>query len=153
MFSNAGCTKKSSDVTLVTTGLSFTAEISYNSMKYTCFTEMLDYEKMSFTFVKPDEISGFKVIIDNGKASIEYEGLTHGFDNLFLEFTPFKIIYKIFVSATNNKNYKFYKSKNMIVSSDELIDYNIKIGQTGMPIEIKCPSKRLSVLVKDCTIT
>lgn len=152
MFSNVGCSKKSSDVTLVTTGLSFTAEISYDSIKYSCFTEIFDSKKIVFTFENPDEIKGFKVIIDNDKMSIEYAGLSHNSNDTFLEFTPFDMIYKIFKSATNNENLKFDKDKSMILSSVDSVDYTIKIGQTGMPIEIKCPSKRLLVLMKNCTI-
>lgn len=152
-FLNTGCTKKSSDVTVVTTGLSFTAQIVFDSMEFTCFTEIQDSHKTVFTLVEPLEIEGLKVIFDKGKTSMEYDGLNHALSDTFLNITPFDLIYKIFMDASDNKDLKIKTDENMIFSSVDSADYTIKVGQTGLPIEIKCPFEKLSVIIKNCTIT
>lgn len=151
MFSNVGCTKKSSDVTVVTTGLSFTAEIVFDSMEYSCITEIEESNKTVFTFLTPREIKGLRVVFDKDKVNMEYDGLTHTLNNSSSKFIQLELIYKIFKGLKRDGK----KSKNDKKEFSLLIDnseYIIKVGQTGLPIEISNPSKKLFVNIKNATI-
>ena len=150
MFSNIGCTKKSSDVTIVTTGLSFTAEIVFDGVKFDCFTDVIDSNRMIFTFISPEAIEGLKVIFQNGSMNMEYNGLEYKSSSGF-NIYPLNSVYNVFKTASYSKNIKESGNANITLYVDS-IEYEIKVGQTGLPIEIKCPSKKLYVNIKNCTI-
>ena len=68
---NTGC-KKSSDVTAVTTGLSFIAQISYEDSTMECSTVINEDGATEITVIKPSDISGLTVSF----ASVSISGMT-----------------------------------------------------------------------------
>ena len=153
VISNAGCSKKSSDVTAVTAGLSFTAEISFGDVEIECLAETDKNGNAEFTILAPEEIKELRFSFRGDDIYSTYKGLEHKFSTELPQTNAISSLYKILRNAAENKASVIKKDDNYILkgSADDC-NYTMYLGATGLPIKISCDNG-LCVIIKNATIT
>ena len=76
LVTNIGCNKKSSEVTAVTTGLSFTAKIICGDIKLVC-NSVINNEKSEFIVLSPENIKDLQYVFEGNSASINYKEIEY----------------------------------------------------------------------------
>ena len=146
-----GCTKKSSDVTAVTTGLSFTAEISCHNTEFTCDAVISPSGDAQFTIVSPVEIRDMKFSFSGGGTVITFQGIEYKTEGDLTETDILSALYDIHKTA----------DKNDVISQDDTFkingtaacgDYTAELGESGLPLKIICDDKKLEVTIKNPSI-
>lgn len=150
IVSNTGCTNKSSVVTPITTGLSFTAQIGFNDTKTECKTVIEKDGKTTFTVMAPAEINGLTFVFSAGKATVNYKGLEYNFSGELSEYNAVNMVYKVLENA--DKNSVIAKDDAYVVRGNiNNTDYVLQLGATGLPIKITAENG-LEVIIKNATI-
>ncbi len=150
IVSNTGCSNKSSVVTPVTTGLSFTSQISFNDTEIKCETVIEKDGKTTFTVITPDEIKGLTFAFGSGNATASYKGLEYKFSGELSEYNAVNMVYKVLENADENS--VIMKDDAYIIrGSIDNIDYALQLGATGLPIKITAENG-LEVVIKNATI-
>lgn len=147
---NTGC-KKSSDVTAVTTGLSFIAQISYEDSTMECSTVIKKDGATEITVIKPSDISGLTVSFD-GSTSLTYKGITHKLNGTLPTKNNINLIYDIFSNAQNLKSNVIKKGDGYILKGKtDFTNYEMLLGGSGLPIKITT-SDGIEIIIKNATL-
>ena len=132
---NIGCTKKSPDVTLVTTGLKFTLETALGGTDYEYNVEIDQNGEFSATAVLPKNISGLTYYTDNGQLFAEFKGLkteTNAPSGIIPTLYDCFNTAKTAEIAEENKEYK--------ISGETPVNYCLFVAQTGLPLKLETDS-------------
>ena len=149
---NIGCTKKSSDVTAVTTGLSFTAEIICGDIELVCNAKLKD-GKSEFIIISPEEIKDLCYIFEDENITMSYKGLEYKVNCDLPETSALSLFCKILKNADKSKDKVTKKDDDFILSSSfDGNDYTIYLGESGLPIKVECKDKTLKAIIKNATI-
>lgn len=150
-LSLTGC-KKSSDVTAVTTGLSFTAEISAQDKNLICDGAIDENGDIIFTVTSPEKIKGLCYSFSGDSAQISFNGLTYPLDTLPYEnsFTALKEIFSIVRKDEKN----ITSSNNSFFYSGECSfgEFRLFLGESGLPISASFSESGIEILFKNATI-
>ncbi len=151
LFLTSGC-KKSSDVTAVTTGLSFTAQINFRDQEIICDAIIDKNGETTLTVVSPEKIKGLQYKYSDSEGSMGYSGLEHKTSSDLQE-NVFCYIYKIFRSADKIKE-NVYIEKNIffLKGENDIGSYKIHFGQSGLPIYVECKNISLYINIKNSKI-
>ena len=145
VFSNTGCSKKSSEVILVTTGLSFTADITDGKTSASCSAEIAKNGDAVFTVTAPEEIKGMTFNFTTQKNSVTFLGLTQNLSQIS-QAGMISEVYNLFKdlnkTAATQKDDKIFAKKG---------SYTLFVGATGLPISLK-GENGLTVTFSDVTI-
>lgn len=149
--SAAGCTKKSSDVTAVTTGLSFTAEISCHNTELICDAVISTSGDAQFTIVSPEEIKDMKFSFSEGGTVISFHGIEYKTEGDLTQTDILSAIYNILKTA--DKNTVILEDDTFKISGTAACgDYTVELGESGLPLKIICDDRRLEVTIKNASI-
>lgn len=146
-----GCNQKSSEVTAVTTGLSFTAEITEKNSTYKCTAVIKPNGDTTFKILKPEKIKGLTFNFSKNSYSMEFLDLKSNrpsqFDN-----TSLNLIYKAFLTANNKNEVTFEKDKFILNGNTENHNFIFTLGESGLPLSLEFPNNDLKIIFKNCSI-
>lgn len=152
IVTNIGCTKKSSEVTAVTTGLSFTANITYDDIKLVC-DGIINNGKSQFLISSPDNIKDLKYLFEDGSASINYKGLEYKVNGELPENNAISFLNNILADANKIKDSVTKTEEAFLISSDiGGKDYTIYLGQSGLPLKIISKDENFEAVIKNATL-
>lgn len=132
---NIGCTKKSPDVTLVTTGLKFTLEVALGGKDYEYTVEIDEKGELCATAVLPKSIEGLTYTTESGNFFTEFKGLKTETN------APGGIIptlYAVFSDAAQNGITE--TGDNIKISGKTPVNYCLFVAQTGLPLKLEIDS-------------
>lgn len=133
---NTGCTKKSPDVTAVTTGLKFTLETSIQNKSYIYDVEIDQNGKITAVAVMPEKIKGLKFVLEKDKAFAEFKGLKTEIE------ANNGIIPQFYETLEDiRQNGKVYNNEGQYkISGEAPVSYCLFIAQTGLPLKLETDS-------------
>lgn len=147
----SGCNKKSSDVTAVTTGLSFTAKINYNNVLTVYDVIINDDGNLTLATVSGNN-KGLIINFSNNKASLNFNGLTCETDISSLpEGIIADFLYSVFQNARNLPVYS-EDEEYFIQGEKSRYQYKIYLSKMGLPIKIEDNKNGISVIIKNVSI-
>lgn len=153
IFSNTGCTNKSSEVTAVTTGLSFTAEIEYGGINITADTVINSDGVAEFKITFPEEIADLCYIFDQSSVKLTYRGLEYPLNADLPETNALGLLYGFFQTADTMKDRVVLKDDSFILEcTSNGSSCRLLLGQSGLPIELVSKDTGLSVTIKNAAI-
>lgn len=130
---NTGCTKKSPEVTAVTTGLKFTLETNLQNTDYCYDVEIDQNGKITAVAIMPKKIKGLKFTLEKDKATAEFKGLKTEIevgDGIIPQFH--KILEDI------RQNGKAYNSEGQHkINGKSPVNYCLFVAQTGLPLKLE----------------
>lgn len=127
---NVGCTKKSPEVTLVTTGLIFNLETKVQNTDFKYNVEIDENGDFTATVLLPENIKGYIIKTENGKFLGEFKGLSTETEGGII-----KTLYDCFntaktaETAEENGEYK--------ISGKTEFSFDLYLGQTGLPLKLE----------------
>lgn len=148
MVLNTGC-KKSSEVTAVTSGLSFKAEIISDKNITECNVTIAKNGSTEITVTKPKEISGLTISY-NGSRTFSYNGLTDKFDGNLPIQSDTDLLYDIFSDAEKGE-VKKQNDTYFIKGKIDKTSYTMTLGGSGIPIKITTNTD-IEIIIKDAKI-
>ena len=147
----AGCNKKSSEVIAVTTGLSFTAEVSFYDTKATYNIKISENGETELESVSGNT-KDMKVILKGENLNITFKELNYTSNlNSLPEGTFAKFIHTVFLDC--NKKTVYFEN-NQYFTEGKTPEYNYKIyfGATGLPIKIEEKNQNITAFFKNTSI-
>lgn len=151
LFVCSGCNKKSSGVTAVTTGLSFTADISFYGLT-TSYNVIISKDSVLEAEIISGSNKGLRCKISGNNVDIIFNGLNYSTN---ISSLPEGIITDFLYTAFKNANTRtVFTDDNQyyIVGDTEKYKYKIFLGLTGLPIKIEESQKDINVIIKNATV-
>ena len=151
-----GCSgyKKSSAVTAVTTGLSFTAEISYEESSYCYFVEVGKDGKIRMQSRSEQSDTQTDYMFYNSTVTYIYNELEYSTDiSAIPQSSVIDLIPAVLTEAGkagNNVNYK--KEQFFLTGKTPKYNFTLFFGQSGLPIKITETQLGISVIIKNPTL-
>lgn len=152
MVSNIGC-KKSSDVTAVTKGLSFTAEITLGQLNISSDAVIKSDGTAEFKIISPEEIKDLCYICNGDSVTLKFNGLEYTIEGNPPEANAIVTVYKVFCLADSFKD--SVTSKDGIFTLDFTLNgqnFTMLLGSSGLPIKILSKNADFEVIIKNATI-
>jgi len=148
-----GCKNVSSDVTAVTSGLSFTAKTEIDNCITEYKVEIKKQGNMKITAEKPESIKGITAEFVNNNITFTYNGLEYNTDATVLpEGNVMGLIYNVFSDNNlNDKEINFKDDEIYITGKNGEYNYKLFIGQTGLPLGITEKSGT-EIIIKNATL-
>ena len=148
-----GCNKISSDVTAVTTGLSFTAEIEYVGFLSEYEVNITKDGSFDMTAIQPQSIKGMNIKLSDSKIKVDYNGLAY---NTTLYELPQGIIVDFLYNAFSDirlqeREVAKQNDEFFISGSTEKYNYKMILGASGLPIEL-IDKSGIKVAIKNATV-
>lgn len=152
-FIPTGCNKKSSDVTAVTTGLSFTAEISYKNNTVSYSVTIFDNSDTEIKTLS-DSLSGLCYTFSGETVTVSYNGLEY---NIPISSLPEGIItdflYSVFCTVKENNSAVMSENDEYYISDrNEKYSFKIYLGETGLPLKIEDSENGITAIIKNASI-
>ncbi len=145
---------KSSDVTAITSGLSFTAEISHSDNTYIYDVTI---NKNGSTEMKPknaDSTIGTDYLFDGNTVTYKYDNLEYSSKISAIPKSSYAdFIYTVLKETAKQKSK--VKSKNnqyYLEGKTDKYDFLIYFGGSGLPLKIIDKNKNLSVILKNVVL-
>lgn len=149
-----GCGKSTKTATPVTKGISFTADVTYYNENYTCDVDVNEEGIMTAEVTYPEELKGVSLTFDGENVTAEYLGLTYTLKTDTMPLGNVALsIYKVFCDVTNNGLSAEYTEENCLI--ENTVDgekYEFTFSPSGLPLELKIPSKEFKVVFNNVTI-
>ncbi len=148
----SGCIKKSPEVTPVTTGLNFNAEISYLDNTYEYSVKIDENANLEMTDSSDNEI---KYFFSGDKLTVSFGDISHETDISTLNNgLIIDLLYSVMNSIRKNGEDIISDGKNYYINgSTEKYKYTCFYGQTGLPIKITESNFAVTVIIKNAVIT
>lgn len=145
IFSLCNCNKESSDVTAVTTGLSFTAELSYKNQTFKYDYKIFkDGSAEALLHLDKTETKIFfsENSIKYDFNNLEYtQSLNNLNENLIIDF-----IFSVMKDASNKKVYTQNEYLCLEGKTDKY-DYKMYLSEMGIPLKIEDKQKGIQVII------
>ena len=143
------CNVKSSNITPVTKGICFDADLSYYNETYQIKALIKENGDTEITFTSPKELSGLKISYIGDQITSDYNGIKYTSPlKESPQYSVSDIIYKIFSTVYDNV---ITKDDSYYVESElDSLKYKLYIGATGLPIKIESPY--FNAKIKNATI-
>ena len=141
----SGC-KKSPDVTLVTSGLEFTANVNISGEEYEYLVKVITPSYMIFETLIPQKIKGTVTEIKDEEVKLIYGELTQKTELSSLDENSHAVlIYNAFKYSTENK-VEFEENEYFITSKEE--KFKFYLSEIGIPLKIVYPEKDSTIIIK-----
>lgn len=149
VFFLCSCGAKSNNITPVTKGISFNADISYYNETYTVSVNIADNGDTEISYNSPKELSGLKIIYSGDQITADYNGIKYNtLQESLPQYSASDIIYKAF---SHDYDTVYSKDDSYYVEYDcDGLNFKMYLGATGLPIKIESPY--LSAEIKNATI-
>lgn len=150
-----GCSgnRKSSAVTAVTTGLSFTAEISISNTSFSYFVEIDKNGSVSMKSIPENEV-GIDYLFENGKIIYKYNELEYIADISSLPESNLADFIPTVFSRLKDISYNVAYKNNQYYITDKTgkYEFTVYLGQTGLPIKITDKKNSIVAVIKNPTL-
>ena len=148
IFICSGC-KKSSEVTCVTAGLSFNAEVKdENGIS----NYKVIISKNRETLIYETNNPGLKYKFSENKLILSYNNLSQSYIITELPKSNPLFLYSAFAKL-NKEDKAVYKNKEYIlIKKTDKFDYKIKVSNKGIPIEAEEKNNNLKVKIKNLSL-
>lgn len=144
----SGCNKKSSDVTMVTTGLLFTAKLSLNGENYEYSVKITKDGNTEITSLK----TNISYIFKGNNLTVKYGDLEYKTSLLSIPNGTFAdLIHTVMKSAENQKVY-LENDVYFVNVKTEKYDCTIFLGQSGLPIKLTENNTGITVQICNATL-
>lgn len=149
LLSFSGCTKKSPEVTPVTTGLRFNAQLKSSEQNLNCSVKIDANGNMT---MKIDKI---EYLFSGNTVTLSYGEISHQTElSAFPKSTFADLLYAVFNSISKSgKSVVSNGEKYYISNSTEKYDYTCFFAQTGIPLEIKEKNFGITAVITGAVIT
>ncbi len=149
IFSFSGCSSGSSNITPITKGIYFNAELEYYNEYFKAEVLVEQNGDMKMLFSSPNEINGLSYTFNGDEVTAEYLGLSYKTD--ISETSNGAVALKLYNALRDTQ-----KEKNAVTAENDNFyikgkDYKLYLGATGLPISLKEDSGAL-VSFKNVTI-
>lgn len=134
IFFLAGCKTLSPDVTAVTTGLEFSAEVIADDKEYSLFVTVSQDGSISIS----DLSNGATFSFENEQITVSFDGINHKTElSQNLENSVIGYIFSVLKSASLKKDEVYFKDgEYYIFDKADGFDYILYLGQTGLPLKL-----------------
>ncbi len=149
-----GCGKSTQTATPITKGISFTADVTYYNECYTCDVNVDESGIMSAEVTSPDELKGVKLKFDGENVTAEYLGLTYTLKTDTMPLGNVALsIYNAFTDVSENSLLAERDDGNCVIENEINGEkYEFTFSPSGLPLELKIPSKEFKVVFNNVTI-
>ncbi|MBR7132664.1 MAG: membrane lipoprotein lipid attachment site-containing protein [Clostridia bacterium] len=150
----SGCTAVGDGVTAITAGISFVADIEYDDEIYTYTVEISENGDTVMTAVSENCLKGTVMRFSDNEICFECNEISQSNEISTLpEGTISDFIYAVFSDASR-------KSESVVLENDKYClkgktdkyDYNMYLGETGLPIEITDKANGITAVIKNVGI-
>ena len=137
----------------MTTGLSFTTEISAFDTSFSFFVEIDKNGSVSMKSIPENEV-GIDYLFENGKIIYKYNELEYIADisslpeSNFADFIP--SVFSRLNDISNNVAYK--NNQYYITDSTKKYEFTVYLGQTGLPLRITDKRNGILAVIKNPTL-
>lgn len=154
MLFPCACGGKKSDITPVTKGISFFAELTYYNECYEANVTVGENGKAEMRIISPDTIKGLELHFDGEDVTAKYAGLEYKTDFASLpEGACCMLLYKILKDACKEDVCVISGGDEYYIQRDTAdISYKLYLGATGLPISAEDSENGFSVSFKNVTI-
>ncbi len=154
IFSGCNGYNKSSNVTAVTTELSFIAKLSYGENNYDYSVVIKKKGIIEMKYISKSGETGTDYIFQNGSVTYSYNGLSYKTDISSIPHSSVSdFIYTVFKETESQKNNVCYKNQEYYIKGEtDKYKFKITLGQTGLPIKISDSKMGISVIIKNPTL-
>lgn len=144
-----GC-KKSPNVTLVTKGLTFTADVNCADKEYEYSVNLISSSHIIFETVKPERIKGMVIDVKDEVVEVSYGELKY--KTTVSDFSENSSVVFIRNAILESENCKIeLKEDNYSFKSNEN-EFDFYLSEMGIPLKIESQKKGITVIVKDAKI-
>lgn len=148
-----GCSGKKTNISPVTRGISFTAELTYYNECYEAEVKVAENGAAVAEITSPDTIKGLTFRFDGDSVTAEYLGLEYKTDFHSLpEGNACIMLYEILTDASGEGISVTADGDNYYISCDGENRYRLYVGATGLPIKAEDTSKGFTAIFKNVTI-
>ena len=148
-----GCSGKKTDISPVTRGISFTAELTYYNECYEAEVKIAESGAADFEITSPDTIKGLTFRFEGDSVTAEYLGLEYKTDLHSLpEGNACIRLYEILKDASSEEISVTADGDDYYISRDGENRYRLYVGATGLPIKAEDTSKGFTAVFKNVTI-
>ena len=150
----SGCNKKSSGVTPVTTGLSFTAQISLNNVESEYRVIASREGNIEIQTLKPESLADLCFNFSGSAVTVSYKGLEYKTELSSLpESSCPGFLYTVLSSLSQNCPTAVLKDEQYCISdSVGKYNYTLFLGEAGLPIKITESKIGFTAVIKNATI-
>lgn len=154
IFSGCNGYNKSSDVTVVTSGLSFIAKLSYLDNNFDYSVIINENGETEIKYISKSGDTGTDYIFKNDTVIYSHNGLEYKTDiSAIPDSSTADFIYTVFKEAENIKNNVIYKNQQYYINGEtKKYKFKIFLGQTGLPIKITDSKMGISVIIQNPTL-
>lgn len=149
-----GCAKQTSKVKPVTSGISFTARITWYNEVFVCTGEISNQTKATFEINEPEDIKELKITCDGDNVTASFKGLQEEYD---ISKTPFSFICAEVYGALRDT----WREDIEVAEKEQQLyiegranekDYKMIIAPTGLPLSLEIPNESFTVIFEDVKI-
>lgn len=154
VFSFSGCAEKRSNISPLTKGITFTAELTYYNECYESLVSVSQNGDMDIEITAPDTIKGLSFHFDESGVTAKYSGLEYKYDTKALpEGIVCTCLYNIF-RDTQKPDAAVIADKDVycILGNTGKTDYKMYVGATGLPISAEDEKSGFKADFKNVTI-
>ena len=155
-FIFTGCKgyNKGPDVTVVTSGLSFVAKLSYMKNIYD-YSVIIDKNgKTTINYISKSDEPGTDYIFEDDTVIYSYNGLEYKTDiSAIPDNSIADFIYTVFKECKNIQNKVYFKNQEYYIKGEtDKYKFKMVVGQTGLPIKITDSKMGISAIIKNPSI-
>ncbi len=152
----SGCSgyKKSSAVTAVTSGLSFTAKLSYDGKNYNYSVKIDKNGTTEIKNISANEKTGTDYIFENGTVTYKYNKLSYKTNISDIpQSSVADFIYTVFKETESKRNNVSYKNEEYYIKGEtDKYKFTVYLGETGLPIKITDTKMDVLVIITESTL-
>ena len=147
-----GCSGKG-ELSPILRGISFEADISYYNEKYVCDTIIDKDGNLTMNFKYPQDISDLKIFFNDGKAKIEYMGLTYTPDDRMPAGSVAQTLYDIISDVEKTDSTPIKDSENCMLDGRYNNTYfKFYFSPSGLPLSVLIPDDSFEIQFNNLTI-
>lgn len=147
-----GCSAKQ-NVSPILREISFEADISYYNEKYVCESVVDSDGKLTIEFKYPEDLADLKVFFQNGKANIEYMGLTYTPNNGMPAGSVVQTLGDIFSVVEKEGGAAVKDGENCVIDGRYNDTYfKLYFTPSGLPLSVLIPDDSFKIEFNNLTV-
>lgn len=148
-----GCSDKTTDITPVIRGISFSAELTYYNECCEADVRVAEDGTAAMEITSPDTIKGLTFRFDGDGLTAEYLGLEYKTDfNSLPEGNACIRLYEILTDAADGETPVTAEGDDYCILREDEKGYKLYVGATGLPIKAEDPLNGFTAVFKGVTL-
>lgn len=149
----SGCGNKTEEISAVTKGISFNAEVTYNGNTFLYFVDIDQDFTTEIEYLENGKKSGFKTVFSDEKIVFKYKDLEYKTSSASLpDGIIADLIYSVFKNAQETTAIAADSGNASITDQTDKYSFVLTVGATGLPIKIEEKNFGINVIIKNATI-